>query len=156
MTYLEALRYGHILGAVVLLGTGAGIAFFMVMAHRTGDAKIIAHTAGVVVIADFVFTLTAVIAQPITGALLAREMGWPLFSGWVAVSLALYVFVGLFWVPVLFMQKKMRDLARAAVSTNEPLPEAYYRIYRIWFGFGFPAFFAVLAILWLMIARPVF
>ena len=48
------LRWLHVLGACVLIGTGAGIAFFMVMAHRTGRPAVIAHTAGVVVIADTV------------------------------------------------------------------------------------------------------
>jgi hypothetical protein len=50
------LRWFHLIGAAVLLGSGAGIAFFMVMAHRTRDARLIAHTAGTVVIADWLFT----------------------------------------------------------------------------------------------------
>ena len=100
MLWLEFLRWAHIIGATVLLGTGAGIAFFMVMAHRTNDARLVAHTAGVVVLADWLFTATAVVAQPITGALLALEIGWPLTEGWILLSLALYVFVGCFWLPV--------------------------------------------------------
>jgi uncharacterized membrane protein len=72
------LRWLHFIGACVLFGTGAGIAFFMVMAHRTKDAKLIAHTASVVVLADTIFTATAVIVQPITGWLLARALGWDL------------------------------------------------------------------------------
>ena len=72
------LRWLHLIGATVLLGTGAGIAFFMVMAHRTRDARLIAHTAATVVVADWVFTASAVVLQPITGALLARAIGWPL------------------------------------------------------------------------------
>ena len=78
MEWMHFLRWAHIIGATVLLGTGAGIAFFMVMAHRTRDARLIAHTASVVVIADWLFTATAVVAQPVTGTLLAMEMGWPL------------------------------------------------------------------------------
>ncbi len=154
MSLYLALKVLHIIGATVLLGTGAGIAFFMLMAHRTGDAKLIAHTAGVVVIADALFTATAVVLQPITGALLALQAGYPLFSGWVAMSLILYVFVGLFWLPVVWMQVRMRDLARQAVAANAALPPAYHRLYRLWFAFGFPAFAAVLAIVWLMTAKP--
>lgn len=155
MTYL-VLLWLHVIGATVLLGTGTGIAFFMVMAHRSGNASMVAHVAGTVVIADFLFTATAVAAQPITGALLMLKQGWPLSTPWIAAGLGLYVVTGAFWLPVVFIQIKMRDLARAAASTGENLPTDYYRLYRLWFAFGFPAFFAVIAILWLMIAKPTF
>jgi uncharacterized membrane protein len=148
------LRWAHIVGATVLLGTGAGIAFFMLMANRTGDAPIIAHTAGVVVIADTIFTATAAIAQPITGILLANVMGWRLSEGWVVLSLALYVFVGLFWLPVVWIQVQLRDMARQSAKEGTVLPDRYHRLYKIWFACGFPAFEAVLLILALMLYRP--
>ena len=154
MTGYLILKYLHVIGATVLLGTGAGIAFFMLMAHRTGDAAVVAATARIVVIADIVFTTTAVIAQPITGLLLARNVGYELSEGWILASIALYLFTGAFWLPVVWMQAQMRNLALAAAAAGEPLPERYHRLYRWWFAFGFPAFFAVLAIFWLMIARP--
>jgi uncharacterized membrane protein len=154
MDWIVLLRWAHVIGATVLLGTGAGIAFFMVMAHRSKDARIIAHTAGVVVFADWLFTASAVVIQPITGVLLANALGWRLSEGWIVASLALYVLTGLFWLPVVWMQHKMRDLARAAVANNEPLPLKYYQLYRLWFACGFPAFLSVLAIIWLMLARP--
>ena len=105
------LKYVHLIGAAVLLGTGAGIAFFMLMAHRTGDAAIIAGVARIVVIADFVFTATAVIVQPVSGIALAREAGYALSEGWIVASIALYLFTGAFWLPVVWMQMQMRDLA---------------------------------------------
>ncbi len=154
--WIDLLRWAHVLGATVLIGTGAGIAFFMLMAHRTGDAKLIAHTAGIVVIADWLFTASVVVVQPITGVLLANALGWPLMQGWIVVSTGLYVLIGAFWIPVVWMQSRMRDLARAAAAENAPLPEAYHRLYRLWFICGFPAFFAVLTILWLMLMRPAF
>lgn len=154
MEALEILRWLHVIGAAVLLGTGAGIAFFMVMAHRSGDARIIAHTAGTVVLADFLFTATAVIAQPVTGALLAMEIGWPLNEGWIVASLGLYVLTGLFWLPVVIIQMKLRQLAKTAAAASEALPRSYHRLYAIWFACGFPAFASVLVIFWLMTARP--
>jgi uncharacterized membrane protein len=150
----ELLRFLHVIGATVLLGTGSGIAFFMVISNRSGNPAMIAHVAGIVVLADTVFTATAAILQPITGYLLARELGWPVLSGWIGLSLLLYVLVGLFWLPVVWMQIRLRDMARLAAAQGEPLPEAYHRLYRWWFAFGFPAFGAVLAIIWLMLARP--
>jgi len=156
MTAYLALKFLHIVGAAVLLGTGAGIAFFMLMAHRTGDAAVIAATAHIVVIADYLFTATAVVAQPITGLLLVQTAGYRLDEGWIIASLLLYGVTGAFWLPVVWIQMRMRDLAKAAAALGEPLPSAYHRLYKIWFAFGFPAFAAVLAIFWLMIARPGF
>ena len=150
------LKIAHVIGATVLLGTGAGIAFFMLMAHRTRDAALIAHTARIVVIADWLFTASAVIVQPITGAALAHLTGQPLFSGWLGLSLLLYVLTGLFWLPVVWIQARMRDLAGQAAQSGEPLPPAYDRLFRIWFACGFPAFGAVLAIIALMVIKPAF
>ena len=152
---IELLRWLHVIGASVLLGTGAGIAFFMLMAHRTGDPHAIAHTAKVVVIADWLFTASAVVLQPVTGLWLAHEIGWPLGSSWIVLALLLYLMTGVFWLPVVWIQHRMAKLAGTAAATGTRLPEAYYRLFRVWFACGFPAFFAVLAILWLMIARPV-
>ncbi len=154
MTEYYVLKFLHVIGATVLLGTGAGIAFFMLLAHRTGDTAVIAGVARIVVIADFVFTTTAVIAQPVTGVLLARSVGYDLGEGWIVASIALYVFTGLFWLPVVWMQARMRTLARDAAASGAPLPDQYHRLFRWWFAFGFPAFAAVLAIFWLMITRP--
>jgi uncharacterized membrane protein len=154
--YFQLLQFLHVIGATVLLGTGAGIAFFMLRAHLTRDARVIAGVARIVVTADFVFTATAVVVQPITGYLLARFLGYPIFDGWIALSLVLYGVTGAFWIPVVFMQIRMRDLAEAAVREGGALPRRYHRLFWTWFAFGFPAFAAVLAILWLMTSRPVF
>jgi uncharacterized membrane protein len=156
MEFLALLRWLHLIGATVLLGTGAGIAFFMMMAHRTGDARVIAHTAGTVVVADWSFTASAVVLQPITGVLLAHAIGWRLTEGWIVVSLGLYVLTGVCWLPVVWMQHRMRDLARSAMRTGSALPASYQTLYRAWFACGVPAFLAVLAIIWLMATRPQF
>lgn len=156
LALVDFLRWLHVIGATVLLGTGAGIAFFMLMAHRTGDARLIAHVAGTVVVADFVFTASAVVLQPLTGLWLVHLIGWPLTEGWILVSLILYVVTGLFWLPVVWIQMRLRTLATEAASNRTALPAAYHRLFRIWLACGFPAFLAVLAILWLMLARPHF
>ena len=154
MTTYFILKFLHVIGATVLLGTGAGIAFFMLLAHRSGNVAVIAGVARIVVIADIVFTATAVVAQPITGVLLARSVGYDLTEGWIIASIALYLFTGAFWLPVVWMQARMRNLAAQAAASGAPLPAEYHRLFRWWFAFGFPAFAAVLLIFWLMIARP--
>jgi uncharacterized membrane protein len=149
-----AVKYLHLVGAAVLLGTGAGIAFFQLMAHRGGNVDAIAAVARIVVTADFLFTATAVVLQPITGVVLAGLDGYPLGEGWIVLSIALYLLTGVFWLPVVWMQIRMRDLAAVAARAAQPLPRQYHGLFRIWFAFGFPAFAAVLAIFWLMMTRP--
>lgn len=151
-----ALRLAHIMGAVVLMGTGAGIAFFMVMSQRSCDPKLIAHVAGIVVLADMVFTATAAIAQPVTGTLLALSLGWSLWESWILVGIGLYLFVGVFWLPVVWIQIRLRDLAQQADQQGTALPDEYHRLYRIWFACGWPAFAAMIALFWVMLARPDF
>lgn len=157
MSLYLLLKFLHVIGAAVLLGTGAGIAFFMLMAHLSKNVALIAGTARIVVIADFAFTATAVVLQPITGVALAHVAGYPLTEGWIALSFVLYVVTGAFWLPVVWMQMRMRALAEEARRSGATaLPAAYHRLFRLWFAFGFPAFAAVLTIYWLMIARPSF
>jgi uncharacterized membrane protein len=153
MTLYFLVKYLHVLGAVVILGTGSGIAFFMLMAHRSHDAAFIARTAAVVVIADMLFTLSAVIAQPITGGILMMLSSTDLSERWLLISLVLYAVAGVFWVPVIFMQIEMRDLARLAAEKGEALPPRYFTLFRRWFAFGIPGFGSVMVILYLMIAK---
>ena len=142
------------MGATVILGTGGGIAFFMLMAHLSRDAAFIARTASVVVLADMMLTLSAVIAQPITGGILMMLSSTAFSERWLAASLVLYALAGLFWVPVIFMQLEMRDLARVAAEKSQPLPPRYLVLFRRWFLFGIPGFGSVMIILYLMIAKP--
>ena len=151
---VDILRWLHVIGAAVLFGTGAGIAFFMLIAHRTRDPALIAHVGGTVVFADTLFTATAVVVQPITGAWMAFLLGWSLWDRWIVLSLALYVFTGLCWLPVVWLQLRMRDLAVKARDTGTGLPNQYFRYWRWWFALGFPAFTAVSVIFWLMLVKP--
>lgn len=149
-----ALKLIHLLGVTVLFGTGFGIAFFMWMAHRTGDARVIAQTARTVVIADAAFTASAIVLQPLSGAALIHVVGYSWGELWVTASLALYIVAGLCWLPVVWIQMQMRDLAADAAARGEPLPPRYHRLFRMWLVLGWPAFLAVIAILALMIWKP--
>jgi len=151
--YLVA-RLLHIFGSTVLFGTGIGIAFFMFRAHFTRDPKIIAATAETVVTADFVFTATAVVLQPLTGYWLMRLTGLDFSEGWIILALALYVLTGLCWLPVVAIQMRLRDLARAADHAGQPLDNRYDRMFWLWFALGWPAFSSVIGIFWLMVAKP--
>ena len=151
---LLAVKYLHVLGAIVIFGTGLGTAFHMWCAHRTGDARVIAAAARSTALADWIFTTPAVVLQPLTGVALAWLYGWPLTTGWLIASVALYLLAGACWLPVVWLQLRMRALAQTAAETGAPLPAAYRRAARAWFWLGWPAFLAMFAILHLMIARP--
>ncbi|HXW25699.1 MAG TPA: DUF2269 domain-containing protein [Xanthobacteraceae bacterium] len=151
---LLALRLLHILAAAVLFGTGLGIAFFMLMAHRTRDAALIAQTGRIVVIADVLFTATAVVIQPLTGLWQARLIGFSLTEPWLAISLGLYGLVGACWLPAVWIQTRLRGLATAAARDGSALPPQYHRLFRLWFVLGWPAFAGVLAIFALMVWKP--
>lgn len=150
-----ALKFLHVIGASVLFGTGLGIAYFLFRAERKEEPAALAATLRTVVIADYVFTATAAIAQPLTGFALVHLGGYDLSQTWLWASLALYVLIGACWLPVVYLQIRMRGLAEAAVAAgNQELPEPYRRLSRLWFWLGWPAFLSILAIFWLMIAKP--
>lgn len=154
MTTLLLLKWLHILSATVLFGTGMGTAFAMWAAHRRGQAAGIALVARNVVTADWVFTTPTVILQPVTGVALAWAYGWPLATPWIALSLVLYVLIGACWLPVVWLQLRMRDLAVDAVARGQDLPPLYWHYARRWEILGYPAFFMGLVIFWLMVAKP--
>lgn len=149
------VKWLHIVSSTVLLGTGAGIAFFFVRAVRSGDVRVIAAVSREVVLADGIFTATAVIVQPLTGLLLVMNAGFLLSSPWILASAGLYVLIGCCWLPVVWLQIQMRNVAVAAAASWSPLPPAFTRYYRWWFWLGWPAFLAILVIFYLMVAKPV-
>lgn len=154
MSAYLAIKWLHILSGTVLFGTGIGIAFFKWITDRSGDIRAIRIVAERTVLADWVFTTPAVILQPITGLGLAYIAGYPILAGWVLYSLCLYVLAGCCWIPVVWLQIRMRDLARMADTGNTQLPTQYWRHAKTWFWLGVPAFCALVVIYWLMVFKP--
>ncbi|HPE61258.1 MAG TPA: DUF2269 domain-containing protein [Thiolinea sp.] len=152
MSYL-VLKYLHILSMVLLFGTGLGSAFYKWMADRSGNVAHIAVTNRHVVLADWLFTTPTVIFQPLSGLWMVYLAGWSLFTPWIALSLGLYVVAGLCWLPVVWLQLRMRQLAEQARADNAPLPALYWRYARIWFWLGVPAFIAMVLIVLLMVFK---
>jgi uncharacterized membrane protein len=148
------LKLAHVIGACVLFGTGLGIAFFMWMANRTADPAVIAATARIVVVADALFTATSVIAQPATGAALAHIAAIPLLTPWIEWSLVLYLLIGACWLPVVWIQIKLHNLAIEARDSGKLLSMEYHRLFRVWFMLGWPAFAGVIIVFVLMIMKP--
>jgi uncharacterized membrane protein len=148
------LKAIHITSAAVLFGTGLGIAFFKWITDRTGNVSAIRVVSEKVVLADWLFTLPAIVVQAFTGWALARLMGYPLSRGWLAWSIALFLLAGACWIPVVWLQIRMRDLARASEREGLPIPAGYRAYARLWFWLGVFAFAAVVVILWIMVSKP--
>lgn len=154
MTYL-ILKYWHILSAFLLFGTGLGSAFYKWMADRSGNIQHIAVTNRHVVLADWLFTTPTIVMQPLTGLWMLSISQLPLSTPWVATSLGLYLFAGLCWLPVVYIQIKMRDMAEQAIITGNKLPARYWQFTRLWFWLGVPAFISITFVIFLMVFKHI-
>ena len=152
----EFIKWVHILSATLLFGTGLGSAFYKWCADRSGNLQAIAHTNRIVVIADWMFTTPTVIIQPITGIWLTNIMGIPLTEPWIFYAFSLYVIAGACWLPVVWLQIKMRDLAQISEANKTSLNSTYHRYARTWFWLGIPTFTAMVAVYFLMVFKPAF
>jgi len=150
----EIVKTIHIISAAVLFGTGLGTAWFMWRADRSRQAAVIFVTARHVVWADYLFTLPAILIQPLSGLWLTELAGFPTGGKWLLVTYVLYAIAGACWIPVVWLQIRMRDLAGEAMRGGTALPPLYHRYMQIWFILGWPAFSAVIAIFYLMVAKP--
>jgi uncharacterized membrane protein len=154
MSVYLVLKWLHVLSSVMLVGTGFGSAYFMFFANRSASPAARALVARLVVRADWWFTTPAGIFQPVSGLALAHMLGLSLATPWIALALALYVLAGACWLPVVWLQIRMAAMADAAARDGAALPALYATYSRRWEQLGYPAFIAMLAIFWLMIAKP--
>jgi uncharacterized membrane protein len=153
MTYL-AIKWIHILSAVLLFGTGLGSAFYKWRTDRTGNLEAIYITNRNVVVADWIFTTPTVFIQPLTGLWLASAHATPIAEQWLRLSIILFCIAGLCWLPVVYLQIKMRDMACRALLSNNSLPQSYHRFANIWLWLGMPAFSAIIIVMALMVVKP--
>jgi uncharacterized membrane protein len=154
MSEYLVLKSLHVLSSTLLFGTGIGSAWYLFFASRSGEPRAVAVVLRWVVRADWCFTATTIVFQPLSGLLLAQRAQIPLDSPWLLASFWLYGVAVACWLPVVLLQIRMRRLAEAVVRTGSPLPPVYFRLLRVWVALGVPALVALLAVFWLMVARP--
>lgn len=155
-TYL-IVKWLHVVSSVLMVGTGFGSAFYLFFVNRSRNRAAIAVVSRLVVRADWWFTTPAIIFQPLSGLWLAAQAGWSLQTGWLYGSLLLYGMAGACWLPVVWLQIRMAEMANPAnpASTGDSqLPDDYWRYARYWERLGYPAFLAMLAVYFLMIVKP--
>lgn len=153
MSYL-LVKWVHILSATILFGAGIGSAFHMFMANRDGNVDAIFSATRIVVIADFLFTTPAILVQLFTGVWLVRLLGYEFTDFWVFSGICLFLFAGACWLPVVWIQIKMKELAKSASLRGEPLPDLYWKLNRWWTALGCLAFPAILVVFYLMVFKP--
>ena len=153
MDYL-VVKWLHVLSSTVLFGTGIGSAFYLLVATLSRDVRFVAGVTRWVVRADWLFTATTAVLQPATGLWLVHKAGFALSARWLVWSVALYAIAIACWLPVMWLQMRLRDLAAQAARDGHPLPRAYWRLFGWWVVLGVPALFAFLAVFWLMVAKP--
>lgn len=142
------IKLFHILGATVIFGTGLGTAFFMLRAHLSRNTEAMKVTTQSVVLADWIFTTPAVVIQLLTGLWLTSKLGIPYGSVWFVSVLALFILVGLCWLPVVFIQIQIRK-----IIVNGGTLDDYRVLMKIWIGLGIIAFASVLILFYLMVSK---
>lgn len=153
MEYL-VVKWLHILSSTFLFGTGIGSAFYMLFTSLSRDTRAIAVVSRHVVLADWIFTSSTILIQPLTGVYMMYLAGYPWKSNWILWSIGLYFTAGGCWLPVVWIQLKMRDMAQTAARQGTEMPALFWRYLRLWIALGIPAFIALLIIFWLMVAKP--
>lgn len=144
----------HILSSTILFGTGIGIAFFMVRSHFTDNLHEKFYAARNTVLADYLFTLPAVIIQPITGFMLIEMVGYGWHDLWLSLTYGIYLMAGLCWLLVVWIQIQLKTMVAASIDQNIPLPARYHKLFKLWFLLGWPAFIGLVCVFFLMVIKP--
>ena len=155
MDLYSLVKVLHILSSTILFGTGIGIAFFMFRSHFTNDANEKLYAARNTVIADYLFTLPAVILQPITGFWLVLYGGFNWLDLWLVATYGIFVIAGICWLPVVWIQIQLKRMLVESVESRTELPEQYFRYFKLWFVLGWPAFAGLVVVFFLMVMKPI-
>jgi len=155
MDWYLIIKTIHIIGSTVVFGTGMGIAFFMFRSHFTNNVHEKLYAARNTVLADYIFTLPAVIIQPLSGAWLVWQGGYNWLDGWLLVTYALYILAGICWLPVVWIQIQLKNMLQIAATNGTSLPVRYNKLFKLWVLLGWPAFLGLVVVFFLMVLKPV-
>ena len=154
MDWYLTIKVVHIISSTILFGTGLGIAFFMFRSYFSEPIQEKYYAVHNTVLADYLFTLPAVVLQPLTGAWLVWKGGYNWADTWLVWAYILYLFAGLCWIPVAWIQIQLRTMLNVSLGNHTLLPSKYQTLFRIWFILGWPAFISLVLIFFLMVYKP--
>ena len=152
MTYNTLISI-HIISVILLLGVGAGSAFYKFMSDRSGNLEVIVHTNKMVVLADWLFITPSAILQPVTGVMLANLMGYSFDDFWLIISVNLYIFAGVLWLMAVYLQICMKKISLKAQKEQNALGKDYFRLVNYWIVLGVFSFSFMAGIFYLMIFK---
>ena len=155
MDWYLTIKVVHIISSTVLFGTGIGIAFFMFRSHFSTELNEKLYAVHNTVLADYLFTLPAVVLQPLTGMWLVWQAGYSWTDTWLVWTVILYVVAGMCWLPVVWIQIQLRSILIDNRESDTPLPTRYGSLFRMWFFLSWPAFISLVIIFFLMVYRPI-
>ncbi|CAA6808032.1 MAG: Membrane protein [uncultured Sulfurovum sp.] len=153
MSY-DLLLFTHIASVILLLGVGAGSAFYKFMADRSGNLEVIVHTNKMVVLADWLFITPSAILQPLTGVLLMNMLNISIWTPWLLASIILYIFAGVLWLVAVYLQIRMKDMALEVQRKEETLGKEYFLFVKYWVILGIFSFLAMASVFVLMVFKP--
>ena len=154
MELYSAVKLVHVLSAALLIGVGAGTAFFLWQSHRSGDVGAIGVATRAALLIEWWIIVPTVVLQPLTGLWMLDLGGQPLRQPWIVAALLLFGIAGVVWIPAIALKLRMHDVARAAAERSRALPVAFHRWMRWWLALWWTIFALTLAILALMVLRP--
>ncbi|KTD22534.1 DUF2269 family protein [Legionella londiniensis] len=154
MTAYFIVKVIHIISSTILFGSGLAIAFFMFCSKFSANLHEKYFAARYTVTADLVFTLPAVIIQPLTGFWMVWYAGYSWSASWLMLTYILYIIAGACWLPVVWLQIELKRILKLCIEQNYKLPGRYHQLFNLWFMLGWPAFLSLLVIFYLMVNKP--
>jgi len=138
-----------------MFGAWLAVAGFMVLARGSGNASVVALVAQFVVRLEIFLMIPAIALQPISGFPLAFVIGLsPLDEFWIVLSVAVYAAVVVGWIVAVVLETRIRRVTRAAALSGTPLPDAYRRLFRVWFALALPILAGMIGLFLLMVWQP--
>lgn len=143
----------HILGAILLLGNIIVTAVWMLMAERTNDRPVLRFAATAVNWADVFFTAPGIFLLITNGDILAVQWGGVIRTGWLTVSLSLFMISGVIWLG--FLLRYQHHLIRLSQATqDDKLSADLFAVLHKWYVGGALATVLPLISLVLMFLKP--
>ncbi|MBB1608575.1 MULTISPECIES: DUF2269 family protein [unclassified Pseudomonas] len=154
MEIYQSLKILHGVAVAVPLLAIAGLAWYGWRSWRGGDAGVLARALLRIGLAAWVLVAGSVVSLPLTGWQMVHRAGFPLGQTWLLASACLLILVAIFWLLFTSRLWRIRALAVSARDSGEPLAERVVRELRFGAAFFALALLSWLAILALMLAKP--
>jgi uncharacterized membrane protein len=144
------LKTLHVFSAMIVFGTGIGIAWYQLRAWRTKSREHFRWISSETVTADWIFTTSAILLLLASAAAMLTINPFWLQQRWLQIAIALTGLVFLLWLPVVALQYRLRKLVQA----DEIVESEIRKLMKWWCALGGVAFPLMLAIVFLMVAKP--